>query len=79
MNLVDHISSQQEINRLLNKVLRLKAEVSLWRSFAQTSTLKMALITMKSTNCKIASKNLEVKQGNGWPSTCKAVLQSAYQ
>ncbi|ELK27113.1 Thyroid receptor-interacting protein 11 [Myotis davidii] len=38
MNLADHILSQQEINRLSNKLLRLEAEVSLWRRFAQTST-----------------------------------------
>ena len=38
MDFADLIWSQQEINRLSNEVLRLEADVSHWRHFAQTST-----------------------------------------
>lgn len=38
MDFADLIWSQQEINRLSKEVLRLEADVSHWRHFAQTST-----------------------------------------
>ena len=42
MDFADLIWSQQEINRLSNEVLRLEADVSHWRHFAQTSTAQGA-------------------------------------
>ncbi|XP_023367317.1 thyroid receptor-interacting protein 11 isoform X2 [Otolemur garnettii] len=83
MDFGDIISSQQEINRLSNEVLRLESEVGHWRHIAQTSKTQGANSSDQSEICKLQNIIKELKQNRSQEIDDHqhemSVLQNAHQ
>nr|KAF6503211.1 thyroid hormone receptor interactor 11 [Molossus molossus] len=62
MDFSDVISSQQEINRLSNEILRLESEVGHWRRIAQISKTQGSNSSDQNEICKLQNIIKELKQ-----------------
>lgn len=83
MDFSDVISSQQEINRLSNEILRLESEVGHWRRIAQISKTQGSNSSDQNEICKLQNIIKELKQNRSQEIDNHqhemSVLQNAHQ